>query len=760
MTTPKSSKAAQARFTDQEALQFHAQGKPGKLEITPTKPLTTQRDLSLAYSPGVAVPVHAIAANPACVYDYTSKGNLVAVVSNGTAILGLGNLGALAAKPVMEGKAALFKRFADIDSIDLLVDTEDAEQFINSVRYLGPSFGGINLEDISAPDCFIIEQRLKELLDIPVFHDDQHGTAIIAAAGLINAVELTDRDLKTCKLVVNGAGAAGIACLELALAMGMQKQNIILCDTKGVIYQGRKEGMNQWKSAYAAKTKARTLADALDGADALFGLSVKGAVTQDMVRSMAPRPIIFAMANPDPEITPEDVLAVRDDAIMATGRSDYPNQINNVLGFPFIFRGALDVQASTINEAMKIAAAEALAELARAEVPDQVAAAFHGRRPTFGPEYIIPAPFDPRLIVEIPTAVAKAAMDSGVARKPIVDMDAYVAQLEGRLDPLAGWLQSTFSAVRLDPKRVVFAEAEDPAVIRAAHSYFTQGFGVPILIGSADVVREQFRALGMVLRPEYELVDTRKSAHLEEFSEFLYTRLQRRGYLKHDCQRLVANERNIFGALMVVHGHADALVSGVTRNWTSVYDDVQRVLDAEPGRNVIGVSLALLRGRAVLIADTSVHDMPTAEELANIATEAARAARNFGMEPRVALLAYSTFGQPRGERSDQVREAVAILDERQVDFEYDGDMAADVALNRELMRHYPFCRLSDTANVLVMPAFHAASISTNMLKELGGATVIGPILVGLSRPVQICGFGAKDSDIVNMAALAAYDAGR
>jgi malate dehydrogenase (oxaloacetate-decarboxylating)(NADP+) len=454
------------------------------------------------------------------------------------------------------------------------------------------------------------------------------------------------------------------------------------------------------------------------------------------------------------------VLAVRDDAIVATGRSDYPNQINNVLGFPFIFRGALDVQASTINEAMKIAAAEALAELARAEVPDQVAAAFHGRRPTFGPEYIIPAPFNPRLIVEIPTAIAKAAMDSGVARKPIVDMDAYVAQLKGRLDPLAGWLQSTFSAVRLDPKRVVFAEAEDPAVIRAAHSYFTQGFGAPILIGSADVVREQFRALGMVLRPEYALIDTRKSPLLEEFSDFLYARLQRRGYLKRDCQRLVTNERNIFGALMVLHGHADALVSGVTRNWTSVYDDIHRVLDPEPGRNVIGITLALLRGRAVLIADTSVHDMPTAEELANIATEAARAARNFGMEPRVALLAYSTFGQPRGERSDQVREAVAILDERQVDFEYDGDMAADVALNRDLMRHYPFCRLSDTANVLIMPAFHAASISTKMLKELGGATVIGPILVGLSHSVQICGFGAKDSDIVNMAAIAAYDAGR
>jgi len=760
MTTARSSKAAKARFTDQEALQFHAQGKPGKLEITPTKPLTTQRDLSLAYSPGVAVPVQAIAQNPNAAYDYTNKGNLVAVISNGTAILGLGNLGALAAKPVMEGKGALFKRFADIDGIDLLVDTEDPEAFINSVRYLGPSFGGINLEDIKAPDCFIIEQRLKELLDIPVFHDDQHGTAIIAAAGLINAAELTGRELKDIKLVVNGAGAAGIACLELAVAMGIPKQNVILCDTKGVVYQGRKEGMNQWKSAFAAKTKARTLAEALEGADALFGLSVKGAVSQDMVRAMAPKPIIFAMANPDPEITPEEVAAVRDDAIVATGRSDYPNQINNVLGFPFIFRGALDVQASTINEAMKIAAAHALAELARAEVPDQVAAAFYGHRPTFGPEYIIPAPFDPRLISTVPVAVAKAAMDSGVARRPVVDIDAYVAHLEGRLDPLAGWLQSTFSAVRSDPKRLVFAEAEEPAVIRAAHSYFSQGFGVPILIGSADVIRERFRGLGMAPRPEYEIVDTRKSGHLEEFTNYLYARLQRRGYLRRDCQRLVANERNVFGALMVMHGFADALVSGVTRNWRNVFDDVQRVLDPEPGHHVIGVSLALLRGRAVLIADASVNEVPTAAQLADITVEAARAARNFGIEPRVALLAYSTFGQPRGERSDRIREAVAILDERGVDFEYDGDMSADVALNRDLMRHYPFCRLSDTANVLVMPAFHAASIATNMLKELGGATVIGPILVGLSRPVQICGFGAKDSDIVNMAAIAAYDAGR
>jgi malate dehydrogenase (oxaloacetate-decarboxylating)(NADP+) len=746
-----------ARITAQEALQFHAQGKPGKLEITPTKPLATQRDLSLAYSPGVAVPVEAIAENPALAYDYTNKGNLVAVVSNGTAILGLGNLGALASKPVMEGKGALFKRFADIDAMDLLVSTEDVDAFINCVRYLGPSFGGINLEDIKAPDCFIIEEKLKELLDIPVFHDDQHGTAIIAAAGLLNALELTGRTIENFKLVVNGAGAAGIACLELLGALGMPRANVIFCDTKGVIYQGRKEGMNQWKSAYAAKTKARTLAEALDGADAFFGLSAKGAVTPEMVASMAAKPIIFAMANPDPEITPEEVAAVRSDAIMATGRSDYPNQVNNVLGFPFIFRGALDVQARTINEQMKIAATKALAELARQEVPDQVAAAFHGRRPTFGPEYIIPAPFDPRLISHVPPAVAKAAMESGVARRPIVDMEAYVARLKGRLDPVTGWLQSTFDSVRQDPKRVIFAEGEDPAVIRAANTYFAQGFGVPILVGTKDIIKKRFQELGIPLRPEFDIIDTNFSAHSDEFAEFLYQRLQRRGYLKRDCERMVRNERNVFSALMVVHGHADAMISGVTRNWTSVFQDVRRVMDAESGRNIIGVSLALCRGRAVLIADTSVHDMPTPEQLANIAVEAAKAARNFGIEPRVAMLAYSTFGQPRGERSDVVREAVTILDQRQVDFEYDGDMAADVALNADLMKLYPFCRLTDTANVLVMPAFHAASIATKTLKELGGATVIGPLLVGLEHSVQICTLGTQDTDIVNMAALAAYD---
>lgn len=749
-----------ARVTSQEALQFHAAGKPGKLEVTPTKPLATQRDLSLAYSPGVAIPVQAIDEDPSNAYNYTNKGNLVAVVSNGTAILGLGNLGALAAKPVMEGKAALFKRFADIDSIDLLVDTAEVEAFINSVRYLGPSFGGINLEDIKSPDCFIIEEKLKELLDIPVFHDDQHGTAIVVAAGILNGLKVVEKDISEVTLVCAGAGAAALACLNLLCKIGMRQENITVADIEGVVYQGRKTLMDPYKAPFARKTKARTIAEAIKGADIFLGLSAAGVCTKDMVASMAEKPLIFAMANPNPEITPEEVKSVRSDAVVATGRSDYANQINNVLCFPFIFRGALDVQATTINDAMKIAAAEAIAELARAEVPDQVAAAFHGERPQFGPGYIIPAPFDPRLITHVPPAVAKAAMDTGVARKPIVDMEAYIARLKGRLDPIAGWLQSTFDQVRSNPKRIVFAEGEEPAVIRAASTYYAQGFGQPILIGTRKSVTERFRELGIPLRSEFELIDTATSSHVQEFADFLYARLQRRGYLRRDCERLVANERNIFAALMVAHGYADAMVSGVTRNWTNVYADIKRVMDPMPGRNIIGVSLALCRGRAVLIADTSIHNMPTAEELANIAVEAANAARNLGIEPRVALLAYSTFGQPRGERSDEIRAAVRILEERGVDFEFDGDMAADVALNADLMKHYPFCRLSDTANVLIMPAFHAASISTKMLKELGGATIIGPIIVGLSHSVQICTFGATDADIVNMAALAAYGAER
>ncbi|QFT29138.1 NADP-dependent malic enzyme [Labrenzia sp. THAF82] len=758
MSAEKKSSKTNISFTDQEALQFHQEGRPGKLEITPTKPMATQRDLSLAYSPGVAVPVLAIADDPSRAYDYTTKGNLVAVISNGSAILGLGNLGALASKPVMEGKSVLFKRFADVDSIDLEVETGEVEEFINSVRYLGPSFGGINLEDIKAPDCFIIEQRLRELMDIPVFHDDQHGTAIIAAAGLINALHLTGRDMKNTKVVCNGAGAAGIACIELVKAMGIPHENVTLCDTKGVIYKGRAEGMNQWKSAHAIETDARSLYDALKGADVFFGVSVKGALTPDMLRVMAPNPVIFAMANPDPEITPEEAAAVRDDAIVATGRSDYPNQVNNVLGFPYIFRGALDVQATTINDEMKVACAHALADLAREEVPDEVAAAYRGNRPKFGPEYIIPVPFDPRLIHAIPPAVAQAAMDSGVARRPIVDMEAYKHQLSARRDPVAGTLQRIFSKVRQQPKRVVFAEGEEEPVIRAAASFVSQGLGEAILIGREDEIKNVADQAGIDLNKSgVSIQNARLSDRNADYAQYLYGRLQRKGYLLRDCQRMVNNDRNYWGAIMVARGDADAMVTGLTRNYSVALDTVKATIDPKPGHRVIGVTLALVRGRTVLIADTAVIDMPNSEELADIAEEAAHVARKLGYEPKVAMLAYSTFGHPRGERSEKVIEAVKILDRRRVDFEYDGDMAADVALNMERMAAYPFCRLSGPANVLVMPAFHSASISTKMLQELGGATVIGPLLVGFDKPIQILPIGAKDSDIVNMAAIAAFN---
>jgi malate dehydrogenase (oxaloacetate-decarboxylating)(NADP+) len=747
----------QRKFTRQEALQFHSEGKPGKLEIVPTKPMATQRDLSLAYSPGVAVPVEAIAENPRLAYDYTAKGNLVAVISNGTAILGLGNLGALASKPVMEGKAVLFKRFADVDSIDIEVDTQDVDAFVNAVRYLGPSWGGINLEDIKAPDCFIIESRLRELMDIPVFHDDQHGTAIIASAGLVNAAHLTGRDMSDIKLVCNGAGAAGIACLELVKAMGVRHENVILCDTTGVIYRGREKGMNQWKSAHAADTKARTLAEAVEGSDVFFGLSAAGALTKEMVASMADKPIIFAMANPDPEITPEEVAQVRDDAIVATGRSDYPNQVNNVLGFPYIFRGALDVQARTINEPMKIAAAEAIAELARADVPDAVAKVY-GRRLRYGPDYIIPAPFDPRLICEIPSAVAKAAMDSGVARRPIIDLEGYKSRLSARLDPAAGFINSIFDSLRLNPRRVVFAEGEEELVVRAASSFSAQKLGHPILIGRDAKIRQASFMAGVNHQEGFEIHNALHSEHNQAYAEFLYQRLQRQGYLYRDCQRLVNNDRNVFAACMLAHGHADAMVTGVTRNFSSAFQDIRRVLDPKPGRRVVGVSVIVSRGKVVLVADTCVTAMPDAEELADIAVEAADAASRFGMTPRVALLAFSTFGNPPSERAERVREAVKLLDARNVEFEYDGDMGADVALNRRAMALYPFCRLTDTANVLVMPAFHAASISTKMVQELGGGTVIGPMIVGLSKPVQIAALGSTDNDLVNMAALAAFDA--
>jgi malate dehydrogenase (oxaloacetate-decarboxylating)(NADP+) len=747
---------ARPTFTDQEALQFHQQGRPGKIEVMPTKPMATQRDLSLAYSPGVAVPVLAIAQDPSRAYDYTAKGNFVAVISNGTAILGLGNLGALASKPVMEGKAVLFKRFADVDSIDLEVSTEDPDEFINCVRFLGQTFGGINLEDIKAPECFLIEQRLRELLDIPVFHDDQHGTAIIAAAGLINALDLTGRDIATTKLVCNGAGAAGIACLELLRAIGFAPANVILCDTKGVIYRGRREGMNQWKSAHAVDTKARTLAEALAGADVFFGLSAKGAMTSDMVKSMTAKPIIFAMANPDPEIAPEEVAAVRQDAIMATGRSDYPNQINNVLGFPYIFRGALDVRATTINMEMKIAAAKALAELAREDVPDEVAAAY-GTRPKYGPDYIIPVPFDPRLISAVPPAVARAAMDSGVARKPIVDMDAYRQALRTRRDPVAGVLARVFERLRRNPKRVVFAEGEEEQVIRAAASFVQQGLGTAQLVGREERVRETARTTGIELGGSIEIINARLSQRNAAYAAYLYERMQRKGFLARDCQRLINQDRNHFAASMVALGDADAMVTGVTRNFSLALSDIRHCIDDKPGHRVMGVSLVLARGRIVLVADTAVTEMPEAQDLADIAVEAAGVARKLGYEPRLALLAFSTFGHPPGERSARVQEAVRILDQRRVDFEYDGEMAADVALNRTLAAAYPFCRLTGPANVLIMPAFHSAAISTKMLQELGGATVIGPLLVGLDMPVQIVHLNATDADLVNMAALAAYN---
>ncbi|MBV6656471.1 MAG: NADP-dependent malic enzyme, partial [Devosiaceae bacterium] len=739
-------------ITDQDALDFHAQGRPGKLEVVPTKPMATQRDLSLAYSPGVAVPVEAIAANPDTAFDYTARGNLVAVISNGTAILGLGNLGALASKPVMEGKAVLFKRFADVDSIDLEVDTQDVDAFIDAVKHLGPSFGGINLEDIKAPDCFIIESRLREEMDIPVFHDDQHGTAIIALAGLINALDLTGRDIKTTKLVCNGAGSAAIACIELIKALGMPAENIILCDTKGVIYQGREAGMNQWKAAHASPTATRTLEEAVAGADVFFGLSVKGALTQDMVLSMADQSIIFAMANPDPEITPEQVAEVREDAIVATGRSDYPNQVNNVLGFPYIFRGALDVRATTINDDMKIAAARALAELAREDVPDEVAAAYQGARPRFGPNYIIPVPFDPRLISAIPAAVAKAAVDSGVARRPIVDDAAYRAELSARRDPVAGVLNRIYERVKRLQKRVVFAEGEEEQVMRAAVSFSHQGLGHAVLVGREDEIHRTADEAGIDLTG-LEISNARTSRRQEDYAEYLYQRLQRKGFLFRDCQRMVNTDRNYFGACMVAMGEADAMVTGTTRNYSVALQTIRRVVDPKPGHRVIGASLCLTRGGTVLIADTAVHDMPTSEELADIAEEAAGVSRRLGNEPRVAMLAYSTFGHPPGERSERVQEAVRILDKRRVDFEYDGEMNADVALNMAIMEQYPFCRLSGPANVLVMPAFHSASISTKMLEELGGATVIGPLLVGIDKPIQIARLGARDTEIVNMAVL-------
>ena len=743
------------KVTDADALAYHLEPTPGKFEITASVPMTTQRDLSLAYSPGVAVPCVAIADNPELAYDYTNKGNLVAVISNGTAVLGLGNLGALGSKPVMEGKAVLFKRFADVNSIDIELDTENPEEFINAVKLMGPTFGGINLEDIKAPECFIIEQALKEVMDIPVFHDDQHGTAVICAAGLINALHLSGKKIQDVKIVLNGAGAAGIACIELLKSMGAKHNNCIVCDTKGVIYQGRTEGMNQWKSAHAISTELRSLEDAMSGADVFLGVSVKGAVTSDMVKSMAPDPVIFAMANPDPEITPEEAHAVRPDAIVATGRSDYPNQVNNVLGFPYLFRGALDIHARAINDEMKIACARALADLAREEVPDEVALAY-GTQLSFGRDYIIPTPFDPRLIYRIPPAVARAGMDTGAARRPIVDMDGYELSLKTRMDPTASILRGINARARSAQARIIFAEGDDERVLRAAVLYQRQGFGKSIVVGRESDVRQRLEAAGLGdAAGELEVVNAANTEHLEDYKNYLYQRLQRKGFDTTDVHRLAARDRHVFGSLMLAHGHGDGLVTGVTRKSAHVLELISHVYDVGPHDGAVGVTAILSKGKIILIADTLVHEWPNENDLADIAERGASVARALGLEPRVAFVSFSTFGYPISERAEKMRIAPDVLQKRGVDFEFEGEMAVDVALNVNEMKKYPFSRLSGPANVLVVPARHSASISVKLMQEMGGATVIGPILTGIDKPIQICSTVSSVNDILNMAAIAA-----
>ena len=744
---------------DQEALAFHANGRPGKLEIKATKPLMSQHDLSLAYSPGVAAPCLAIEADPDTAYDYTAKGNVIAVISNGTAVLGLGDIGAAASKPVMEGKAVLFKKFADIDGLDLEVDTKDTEKFVEAVAMLAPSFGGINLEDIKSPECFIIEQQLRERLEIPVFHDDQHGTAIIAAAGLINALHLTGRDISDIRVVSNGAGAASIACVELFKSMGVPHENIILVDRSGVIYQGREASMNQWKSAHAVKTDARTLEDALVGADVFLGLSVAGAVTPKMVETMAERPIIFAMANPVPEIMPEDAKKVRPDAIIATGRSDYPNQVNNVLGFPYIFRGALDVRASKINEEMKIAAAEAIAMLAREDVPDAVAEAYGGQVLQYGEDYIIPAPFDPRLISAVSSAVAAAAMESGVARKPIEDLERYRRDLSARLDPTASTLQVIFDRISANRKRVVFAEGEEEKVIRAAMAFRNAGYGEPILVGREHRIRETIEKLGLEGAEDIPVTNAKVSDHNEQYIDFLYKKLQREGALRRDCQRMVNLDRNVFGACMVLKGHADAMVTGVTRSFQPSFDQVTRVISPRKGKDFLATSMIVSRGRTVFIGDVSVHERPNGEQIADIAEAIAGKARQMGHTPRVAILSFTNFGSPQSDITAEARRAIEILDKRKPDFEYDGEMSADVALDYELMKsRYPFCRLSGPANILVMPGLHSANIAFELIQNLTEGSVIGPIMLGAEKPFQVVQMGASVNDLVQAAALAAYEA--
>ncbi|MBS0236291.1 MAG: NADP-dependent malic enzyme [Proteobacteria bacterium] len=756
MTTDANDHAHKQKLLYEEALRFHAQEPKGKVGLDLIKPLANQRDLSLAYSPGVAAACLEIEKDPHMIDEYTSRGNWVAVVSNGTAILGLGDLGPKAFKPVGEGKAALFKRFAGIDSIDIEIDTKDIEEFVTSVRAFGATFGGINLEDIKAPDCFVIEERLKGLLDVPVFHDDQHGTAIITAAGMINALDITGRNIKDLKVVVSGAGAAAIACIELLKKMGVPHENITLCDTQGVIYKGRTGGMNPWKEKHAVETKCHTLAEALVDADAFLGLSIKGAVTQEMVKKMAKQPIIFAMANPDPEITPEAVKEVRPDAIVATGRSDYPNQVNNVMGFPYVFRGALDVRASAINDDMKIAAAKALAMLAREDVPNEVIVAYSGRILSYGPDYIIPVPFDPRLIEVVPMAVANAAIETGVARKNITDMEAYRTRLASLLNPAYNITSVLFERLKHKPRRVIFAEGDEDQIIRAAVQWKNQNYGTPILVAYNDTLKVKMREMGMKEQLSgIEVTNAALHPSTDKFIDQLYLKLQRKGYLYRDCARMVKRNRNIFAAMMLENGEADAMLTGLTRSYFASVEDVMKVIDPEPGKDVFGLSIVTTRDRTLFIADTTINELPNPEEMVRIAIQVAAEAKAMGHEPRVAFLSFSNFGNPMREKAERMRQAVALMDTMEVDFEYDGEMEAHIALNPEALKMYPFCRLSKPANILIMPGLHSANIVSNLLQELGGYTMIGPVLCGMKKQVQVLQMSAKDSDVMNVAALAA-----
>jgi len=745
-------------YSDKEALDFHTNEKSGKIEIISSKPMTTKRDLALAYSPGVAAPVKAIAEDPDLAYDYTTKGNLVAVISNGTAILGLGNLGAVASKPVMEGKAILFKRFADIDSIDLEIDSEDPEEIISSIKNFAKSFGGINLEDIAAPDCFIIEEKLKKLLDIPVFHDDQHGTAIITYAALINAIDIAKKNIKKIKVVVNGAGASAMACSNLFKNSGVPGKNITMLDRKGVIYKGRKN-LNKWKSSQAIDTKDRTLNDAIKGADVFLGLSSAGALKKDMVKKMAKNPIIFACANPDPEITPEEIEEVRKDAIIATGRSDYPNQVNNLIGFPYIFRGALDVRAKTINEEMKVAASKAIATLARERVPDEVAAAMGGERPKYGKEYIIPSTFDPRLISVIPVAVAKAAIKSGVARKKIENFEIYSEQLKQRLDPSVTIMQGINSQIKKNQKKVVFVDGEDENTLKAAIAFKNSGLGIPIIVAKEKVVKDRLREIGYSENFDIEIVNSTRKGKREKYSNYLFKKLYRsQGLLERDCDRMVRNDRVIWGACMVSCGDADAMVTGNTRRYTQSLQKIKKVVDPRPGEIMFGLNMVVNKGTTVFIADTTVNEYPSSNELAEIAISSSRVVRLFGFDPKVAFLSHSTFGQPITSRTKHIRDAVEILKERKVDFKFDGDMQPDVALSSEYRELYPFSEIVGNANVLIMPGQHSAAISYKIMKSLGGAKVIGPLLVGLGQPIEIAPLRSSTSDILNLASVAAYSA--